>query len=312
MLAVKQNMLKILPQKTIKWVIGIKFLNSNANLDYKILKPSVFEFWADPFIIDHAGKTYLFFEAYSYIRMKGSIKYSVLDKKTLSMSRPLSLIKDKHHYSFPCVFEDNGILYLIPETAKKNRIELYELSEYPFKLTLKRVLIDQISAADSVAKLINGTWYLFTTVQMDDDLNMLKSFKVFKSNNLFSGEFLELENVQRSLTGLSNSRMGGSILELDGKCYRVAQNCFKQYGDYLNLNEVIEIKNDSYKESFEREIERPNYAYAMHTLNRSSEIEVIDLVVSISGFFVWIVFNTYRYIVIIKSLLYKWKKNEII
>ena len=47
------------------------------------LKPAKGEFWADPFLIERRGKTYVFFENYVYAEQRGKISVGVLERQPL-------------------------------------------------------------------------------------------------------------------------------------------------------------------------------------------------------------------------------------
>ena len=88
----------------------------NFKLSTKLNSPKNFE-WADPFIIKHKNKNYIFFENNDLSISRGKISCGELKDGKLSNIK--DVLKFNYHMSYPfiCKFKNN--FYLIPETSEK-------------------------------------------------------------------------------------------------------------------------------------------------------------------------------------------------
>ncbi|WP_425549144.1 glucosamine inositolphosphorylceramide transferase family protein, partial [Agrococcus terreus] len=94
-----------------QWAL-IFFNNKNANDPFnlksytKILPPKD-RFWADPFLIKHNDKTYLFIEELIYKNKLGHLAVMEIDEQG-NYTKPETILVKDYHLSYPFVFEDNG------------------------------------------------------------------------------------------------------------------------------------------------------------------------------------------------------------
>ena len=74
-------------------------------------------YWfADPFLFERDGITYLFFEAFDLVECKGKEAYSILCEDGTWSSLKV-IIDEKYHLSFPNIFEYGGKMYIMPEMS---------------------------------------------------------------------------------------------------------------------------------------------------------------------------------------------------
>lgn len=90
--------------------------------DYTFAEVSIDDcgkYWfADPFVYEKDGVTYLFYEAFDLVQQKGLIGYSVFNQLTGEGSAPTIIIDEPFHLSFPNIFEYAGDIYIMPESCK--------------------------------------------------------------------------------------------------------------------------------------------------------------------------------------------------
>lgn len=113
---------------------------------------------ADPMLIDHGEKTYLFYE--SVVGERGRIEVARV-REDCSLGEPTVLLEDTCHYSYPFVFQRNEKWYMIPETSASEEVRLYEAVDFPLKWEQKCVLLRQRSV-DTTVFCRDGKWYLQT------------------------------------------------------------------------------------------------------------------------------------------------------
>lgn len=203
---------------------------------------------ADPFLFVHREKLFLFYEEkrnYS----NGVLKMTcTTDLKT--WSKPTKILKEPFHLSYPFVFEENGKIFLIPETSDIGDIRLYkatndDLNNFTFYKTLikKDVVETEIGYADTSIFKKDSTFFLMTSIERDGSNIMY----------LYTSDHIEGPYTEHPCSPVCSSaqygRNGGCLLEsADGKIYRVAQDCKYRYGDDIHLLQVDELTPKTYKE----------------------------------------------------------------
>lgn len=207
---------------------------------------------ADPFLFVHQGRLHLFYEEkrnYSdgVLRMTATT-----DLKT--WTKPVTVLQEACHLSYPFVFDDQGTVYMIPETSDLGDIRLYKadddtLRHFSFCRTLvhKDVVDTEIGYVDSSVWQKDGTYYLMSSVERQRTNHL----------HLFTADHLEGPYTEHPCSPVCVSkkygRNGGSLIEHDGRLYRVAQDCEVRYGDNVHLFQIDEMTRHTYKEQLVKE-----------------------------------------------------------
>ncbi|MFN2438282.1 MAG: hypothetical protein ABR503_03715 [Chitinophagaceae bacterium] len=238
-------------------------------------------FWADPFVVKEDDKSSIFFEEFKIKTGKAHISLIEIDSAG-NLSNPQTILEKGYHLSYPFVFKHNGQYYMLPETSANKTVELYRATAFPTKWELVQTLINNIILIDPTLFLKNETWWLFGTTQTHPFTSTNDQLMLYYSKDLFSNDWKS--HPQNPVAShLSNCRPAGKIFEKNGKYYRPAQNnASKQYGYAIVINEIIMLNDQTYKEERVLEINpsKENGLLAVHTLNFSDDITVIDGIVS--------------------------------
>lgn len=192
---------------------------------------------ADPFLFNHSGRLYIFFEVKSDFG-RGEIWAESMGSNGIWESHGCVLAED-FHISYPNVFSDSkGNIYMIPETAASGKVWLYTAEEFPFKWRRSLVLLDAPLKDSSIIFTQNRVLLLGTNSQ--DEL-------VVHEADSIDGKF----NPQGALISKdrASSRSGGGLFVADGKLYRPAQNCTISYGLNISIMEVEIRGSNEYSES---------------------------------------------------------------
>ena len=129
------------------------------------LPPPRGEFWAYPFLIEHQGRLYCFFENCTYARDKGQISVAEVTEQGLGDVRD-ALVTD-YHLSFPFVFAHQGEIYMIPKTAEAARIEVWRAAQFPTQWVRFATALEGHSFADTILYLDqDGTWWMFSNLAL--------------------------------------------------------------------------------------------------------------------------------------------------
>lgn len=204
---------------------------------------------ADPFLFVNKDTLYLFYESKQWLS-PGVLKM-VCTKDLKNWSSPVVVLEEPYHLSFPWVFEEDGHIYMLPETGATNTIRLYEarnedLTNFIFVKELLYAPLDAqilMGYGDSCINKIGDKYFLFTQLQYTDRINTLE---LFVSDSLM-GEYKAhpMSPIQH------NQKLGrnaGSLMRFEGKLLRFSQDCTNLYGDNVSISQIEKITPTEYKE----------------------------------------------------------------
>ncbi len=241
----------------------------------KIIPPRD-RFWADPHVFFRDDTYYIFFEEYLYKTKKGHISLIEMDQSG-DYSESVKVLEEPFHLSYPHVFNDKGILCMIPETRKARSINLYQCTDFPTGWKHRATLIDSIDAVDSTVLFHNNTWWLFANVAEPDGTSVDNELHLFSSDSLLGGSW-EPHPMNPIISDVKGARPAGKILERNGILYRPSQCCKPWYGYGIKLNEIVTLTKNDYAE---REIAfiEPQWdknLTGVHTLCHENRLTMID------------------------------------
>lgn len=243
----------------------------------KLLKPALGEFRADPFLFVENGELFVFYEAYSARDTKAHIAVSRLKDDQLE---PIGIaLEAAHHLSYPFVFRDGDQIFMIPETNKARRLEVWRAADFPLGWELHATALEGQSAADSALIRHSGKWWLFTNLSdfhaYEDHCSELHLFEVDGPDL----NWLKPHHNNPVVMGSTEARNGGRPYERGGRLYRPSQrNEHGIYGYGLNIMEVEELNLTTYRERCIRKI-NPDFApgiIACHHMDAASGRFIID------------------------------------
>lgn len=261
---------------------------------FSFLQPKALKEWyADPFIIEKDGKTFVFMEAMDVLAGKGRIAVSEI-RSIDGFTEPVTVIEETFHMSFPMLFTFRGELYMLPETRQAHKLILYRCTSFPFKWERWAETEDLWSVVDSVvikekedmvlmmSRKGSGfeTKLLFGKIQIPDE----KGGKVV----IDTVPYTFVNDVQRY--SLSNRNGGGILCEKQGQHIRVAQESTEmEYGVAVVLNRILELNKEKYREeqlkritpsNIDTDLPKEFHLDGLHTYGKTGCFEIIDLSVS--------------------------------
>lgn len=255
------------------WYIAYSKSHHSTNLkNYSVIPNRKGYFSADPFLLVRNEMNYVFFEEADTRTSRGHISYINLD----DLSERGIALKEDFHLSFPFLIKDGEAIYMIPETRGSNSIRLYKCIEFPIKWELDCVLLDDVSACDTVVFIYESVYYLFTNVSQGSEIVNSDNLHLYFSHSL-KGPYTAhpMNPITRDCR---KSRNGGGILSLEGDLVRVAQNAEFGYGSKLTLQRIVHLSKVCYEEECIQTIDGSLLgASGMHTLNKNEHFSVIDL-----------------------------------
>jgi len=251
------------------------------------LTPPMDRYWADPHLARREGSGFVFFEEYLAAENRGRIvalpypSAAVRDVRSSlgggPFPRPLTIMDEGTHLSYPHMFEWEGQLYMIPETRAKGRIELYRCVEFPGRWELARTLLDGILAAESTVVVHAGRCWLFASVSPVPWEPANDYLHLFFCDDPIGGTWIS-HRQNPVVCDVRRSRPAGPIYSHQGRLFRPSQDCSGRYGSGIRINEIVRLSVEDYEES-ERAVIRPDRQrgfVATHTISSSGELLFMD------------------------------------
>lgn len=211
-----------------------------------ILTPPPGKYWADPFLLEHDGAVYLFYEVYDYRTRLGHLDVGRIDGDTLV---PLgTVLKRPYHLSYPFVFRCDGEIYMIPETHEKKRLEIWRAVDFPLGWELATTAFEGVNMADTVVFERDGQWWMFTNICNDSFNDHAAELHLFRIDGPLLNT-IEPHPLNPVVIDTTTARGGGRVFEQDGRIYRASQeNSHGVYGFGLNLMEICRLDATGYEE----------------------------------------------------------------
>lgn len=270
---------KLFNAKYSYWTLIISkgnFFNSVLH-KLKPIKPPSNEFWADPFIAEHKGNKYVFFENYEYEKSKGKISCGKIVNNNLIEIEDV-LDKD-YHLSYPNIFSYDNEFFMIPEANQNSRLEIYKCVSFPNKWELYSSAFqgEQIVDCNFYKDNMNQNWlFLNKRTKDSDDCSDLYIYHI---------DSLELNTITPHsdnpvVTNSSIARNAGPIFNYNDKIFRPSQrNIDGIYGKGLNINQIITLNLNEYKEVLVKKC-LPFFQdnlQGIHHLHQTKDLFVIDI-----------------------------------
>jgi hypothetical protein len=263
------------------WRIGIRIdgkplYDSDGDSDlsgFRWIDPPQGHAWADPFVLEHNGKRWAFFEDYSYQEERAGIACSEIS--AVGEFGPLlpCLSNPGRHYSYPHVFRAGSEIFMIPESFDSNRVDLYRCREFPNHWVHEATLLEG-KFADTTIWQHEGLWWLTTTSA--DPGPGAGPLLLFYSASLTGDWHFHPGNP--ICTDIRRNRGAGCVLRMNKRLIRPSQNGAPSYGYSIAFNEITELSRQRYSERCLK-IVSPQYLEGIsgiHTYNSIGNLEVID------------------------------------
>ena len=254
---------------------------------FRLIANSVRYWRADPFLYEKDGITYLFAELFDRFQDKGVLAVAKV-RNSSRVGRFHVCLDLPFHLSYPCLFERDGELYMIPEGRQSGEIAIYRCVSFPLKWEKDSVLCHTtgVDTTPLPEELCQHDFSFITTINTEKDHN----------NNLYLINGANTEPVLLKYNDTC-SRCGGLFIN-DGEMWlRVVQDDTEYYGCRLVFYNVKQLTDNAIDETEylavlppRRECDKKEVSVSLnkpkdehkfvgiHTYNYSGRFEVIDLV----------------------------------
>jgi len=214
---------------------------------FKSIVPPSDRFWADPHVVRRDGKYFVFFEEYLYSTGRGRIAVLTIEDDG-TVSQPEPVLETPYHLSYPFVFEYEGVLYMIPESAAQRTIELYRCDRFPGEWSLDRVIMKDVHAVDTTLVQHDGMWWMFTNIRENGGASSHDELFVFYADSPLANEWTP--HAQNPVVSdVRRARPAGAFVRTNGALIRPAQDCARRYGWGMRLFKVETLTPTEYRET---------------------------------------------------------------
>jgi hypothetical protein len=262
---------------------GLRRDDGLGSLDgFHRLQPPRDRFWADPFPMSRGGRHYIFFEELPFAAGKAHISVIEVHPDGRA-SEPVRVLERDYHLSYPFLIEDEGQLYMIPETAHNHTVEIYKCVEFPHKWKLERVVMKDLWCADATIHRAGDRWWMFANIGVDGG-EVNDELHLFSSDRLMGEWKPHRRNPVKS--DVRSARPAGRLFTQDGVLYRPGQICTPIYGAGIAMHRVTKLTEHEYAEEEVRRIlpAGRDGILGIHTINRAGPLCVTDAFVRRSRF----------------------------
>lgn len=248
---------------------GLTAVMTEESLQINWLKHHYRDRWfADPFVLDVTDdEIQLLVEEYSYDNPKGRIALLVVDKGSFELKSFQIVLELDTHVSFPAIWRGAGRVFVYPESWQSGRLCLFELKNQCCN-PASGMLICKEAMADAIMTKRFGKMQLFSVKQNDK----MRIYDLNETTGLFSLSF-------EKPFGRATARNAGDFFDYQGKTYRPAQVCDHQYGEAVEIQQVIWDEHDNFCFIPHKTLysNHPKLNTGLHTLNSYKGVTVIDV-----------------------------------
>jgi hypothetical protein len=264
------------------WHVGWRF-NDGAGVwqtgdlsgpGWNVLADPGNHFYADPFPINWQGRTFVFFEDLDHRVGKGTIS-AIEFGDTGPIGKVVPVLEEPWHLSYPFLIEDDGALWMIPESSLNGDVAIYKCVRFPDKWERHATLLSGFELADVTLTRHNGLNYLFGAWR-DGTGGYSDSLAIYYAEHLMGPWLPHASNPV--LIDRASTRPAGNFVTINDRLWRPVQDCAGGYGAALALAEIVELSPTTFKQIVRHSL-RPGPAWPgrkLHTLNRCGRLEVID------------------------------------
>ena len=261
-----------------QWSLLYRFSSTN-DLDlrsFRRLVPPPDRIWADPFPYARDGRYYILFEEMPLDTSRGHIAVVEISRDgRVSPSR--IALQRPYHLSYPFLFEFEGSLYMVPESAESGKIELYRCTGFPDQWEFVHALMEGVRAYDSTLLQRGERWWMFATMVSVDGASSWNELFAFSAESPLSQDWVPHPD-NPVVSDCRSARPGGAFFEHEGALYRPSQNSSHRYGYGFNIARVDALDETCFEEHIVARA-TPHWCddvVATHTFNRHGELQVID------------------------------------
>ena len=234
--------------KSFRWGVAYQIVDNWQNAVLwrsKVIKNPPNRYLADPFVISKDGSHICFVEDYDYLTSKGRITaFKISADSCVELGVAL---EEPFHLSYPFLFEEAGELFMCPESRMSKEIRLYKCIEFPLRWKLHKVLMSNVSAADTSIFKFGNKWWMLTNIDSSGLDEHCSELHIFHADTCDASDWIPHRSNPVIFDSL-RARNGGLVLD-GNDIYRVFQvQGFDMYGESMGIAKIKELNAETYAE----------------------------------------------------------------
>jgi hypothetical protein len=195
---------------------------------------------AHPFMLVEGSRYYLFFTA----------KFHKTDESGIGMAESADglnwqykhiVVKEPYTLAHPFVFKWKNEYYMIPEAHTEKFIRLYKARQFPDKWAYEKDLLTGDTFISPTLVHYKDMWWMFVSRSGNETLRLFYAAD-------FKGPWTEHPMSPVVAKDLRTARPAGRPFVLDGKLYRLGQDCYPTYGYQVRAFRITDISPKTYAE----------------------------------------------------------------
>lgn len=195
---------------------------------------------AHPFISKKGDQFYMFFTAKYGPKDEGGIGLAEssdgIDWKYNQM-----VVKEDFVLSYPYIIEDNGEVYMMPESHSESSIRLYKATDFPTKWEFQKNIMEGRDFISSSMIKHQNNYYIFTSDKTNGHLDLYYASDIKGPYQIHPSSLIVSDD--------SNiARPAGRVLNYNGEIYRLAQDCEPSYGNSVVAFRITSLSPTEYAE----------------------------------------------------------------
>jgi hypothetical protein len=252
----------------VAWRISPTSLLDTRIAEFAVLPADRGHVYADPFPVRHRGEDFIFMEDFCHDSGLGRIVVTKITDN--GPTQPLVVLDEPYHLSYPFIFEEDGEIWMIPETGALRVVDMYRAVKFPDVWRWEGRLLDNIEGYDATIARHAGRLWMFVCERMWNSSSW-DELSLFSAGRL-TGPWRPHPNNPILFDGML-CRPGGAMFTRNGSMMRPVQDCSRIYGGGLSLCSVDAI--DNFSQTVRGRIHAGD-APGCHTYNNNAGLEVID------------------------------------
>ena len=241
--------------------------------------PGPWRYLADPFAIRHGDALHVFVEAYDYRTKHGFIEHHELSPD-LAWRRSGVALRSAVHLSYPFLIEEDGEIFMVPESHKAGEIALYRARRFPDDWVRETALLSGIPGAEASLIRHEGQWWMFYTLvgpgaRDQRELHLAHAPKLTGPWTMLSGNPV--------LVDRAGARPGGTpFVDAAGHVVLPVQDCAQTYGGaarfirFTSLGEAG-VSLEHLPGRLTGNLAAPDYPDGMHTVSACGDLTLVDV-----------------------------------
>jgi hypothetical protein len=266
---VRQKVLSVLQEQ---WVLAFRRRGSGDR--FTIVDPPADRFYADPFLAEQDGRTFVFFEDCAEgDGGKGTIAVAELTPNGIGV--PRTVLAGPDHLSYPSLFRWRGEWFMMPETGARRRVEIWRARRFPETWTLEELALEGLDACDATVCEFDERWWMFVTLCVAGGPRADEVSLFYADTPLGPWHPHRANPV---VSDAAHARSAGALYRDGDALIRPSQDARGGYGYAVTLSRIDRLTPREFRETPIGSL-RPTWHRRIrgtHTIARSSLYEVVD------------------------------------